>query len=85
MDQQDPDADIYEVINRLSEEEERLWASAGDGRGFDPAERKRLEDIKVELDTAYDLLHQRAALRAAGRDPAEAKERPADIVERYQQ
>jgi hypothetical protein len=85
MDGQDQDLDIYQVINALSREEERLWASAGDGRGLDPEERRRLEDIKVELDRAYDLLHQRAALRAAGRDPSEAKERPADIVERYQQ
>jgi hypothetical protein len=85
MDRPDPDIDIFQAINALSEEEERLWASAGDGRGLDPAERRRLDDIKVELDRAYDLLHQRAALRAAGRDPSEAEERPADIVERYQQ
>ena len=81
--EQDPD--IYELINALSKEEERLWAGAGDGRGLDPEERRRLEDIKIELDRAYDLLHQRAALRAAGRDPREAKERPAEVVERYQQ
>ena len=81
----DEDPDIYEIINALSKEEERLWASAGDGRGLDPEERRRLEDIKIELDRAYDLLHQRAALRAAGRDPREAKERPAEVVERYQQ
>jgi hypothetical protein len=81
----DPDDDIYQLINALSEEQERLWASAGDGRGLDPEERRRLDDIKIELDRAYDLIHQRAALRAAGRDPSEAKERPADVVERYQQ
>jgi hypothetical protein len=81
----DPDDDIYQLINALSAEEETLWASASDGRGLDPEERRRLDDIKVELDRAYDLLHQRAALRAAGRDPSEAKERPADVVERYQQ
>jgi hypothetical protein len=85
MDRPDQDFDIYDAINDLSQEEERLWASAGDGRGLDPAERERLNAIKVELDRAYDLLHQRAALRAAGRDPTEAKERPADIVEHYQQ
>jgi malate synthase len=85
MAQPDPDDDIYQLINALSEEEERLWASAGDGRGLDPEERRRLEVIKIELDRAYDLLHQRAALRAAGRDPSEARERPADVVERYQQ
>ncbi|MET0773647.1 MAG: DUF2630 family protein [Candidatus Limnocylindrales bacterium] len=85
MDVPDQDDDIYQIINALSKEEERLWASAGDGRGLDPEERRRLDDIKIELDRAYDLLHQRAALRAAGRDPSEAKERPADVVERYQQ
>jgi Protein of unknown function (DUF2630) len=85
MDRPDQDLDIFQIINALSQEEERLWASAGDGHGLDPAERRRLDDIRVELDRAYDLLHQRAALRAAGRDPTEAQERPADIVERYQQ
>ena len=85
MDVPDQDDDIYQIINALSKEEERLWASAGDGRGLDPEERRRLDDIKIELDRAYDLLHQRAALRAAGRDPSEARERPADVVERYQQ
>ena len=85
MAEPDQDPDIFELINALSKEEERLWASAGDGRGLDPEERRRLDDIKIELDRAYDLLHQRAALRAAGRDPREAHERPADVVERYQQ
>jgi hypothetical protein len=45
----------------------------------------RLEAIKVELDRAYDLLHQREAKRAAGLDPSDAAARPADIVERYEQ
>lgn len=81
----DQDDDIYQLINALSKEEETIWASASDGRGLDPEERRRLEEIKIELDRVYDLLHQRAALRAAGRDPSEAKERPADVVERYQQ
>jgi hypothetical protein len=85
VDRSDQDLDIYQAINALSEEEERLWASAGDGRGLDPAERQRLDDIRIELDRAFDLLHQRAALRGAGRDPSEAQERPAEIVERYQQ
>ena len=85
MDRPDQDIDLFQIINALSEEEERLWAGAGDGRGLEPPERQRLDDIKIQLDRAYDLLHQRAALRSAGRDPSEAKERPADIVERYQQ
>lgn len=85
MDRPDADIDIYRVINDLSKEEEGLWASAGDGRGLDPDERQRLDAIKVQLDRAYDLLHQRQALRAAGEDPDRAHTRPADIVEHYQQ
>jgi hypothetical protein len=79
------DSDVFGRINALSEEEERLWEHAGDGHGLTADEHARLEEIRVELDRAYDLLHQRAARRAAGLDPREASERPADIVEHYQQ
>jgi hypothetical protein len=85
MAQPDPDVDIFQLINDLSVEEEGLWASAGDGHGLDPDERERLEVIKVQLDRAYDLLHQRQALRAAGEDPSAANPRPPEVVERYQQ
>lgn len=79
------DGDIFGQINALSDEEEQLWEHAGDGHGLTAEEHQRLEAIKVELDRAYDLLHQRAARRAAGLDPLDAEPRPADIVERYQQ
>jgi hypothetical protein len=79
------DPDIFAYINELSEEEERLYATAGDGSGLSTAASERLEKIKVELDRCYDLLHQRDARRSAGLDPAGAELRPADIVERYQQ
>jgi Protein of unknown function (DUF2630) len=79
------DDDIFDRINALSEEEEHLWQSAGDGQGLGAEEHARLDAIKVELDRAYDLLHQRAARRAAGLDPREAEPRPAEIVENYQQ
>jgi hypothetical protein len=79
------DNDIFGRINALSDEEERLWEHAGDGHGLTAEEHERLESIKVELDRAYDLLHQREARRAAGQDPAEAEPRAADIVEGYQQ
>jgi hypothetical protein len=79
------DDDIFGRINSLSDEEERLWRHAGDGHGLTAEELERLESIKVELDRAYDLLHQRAARRAAGLDPRDAEPRPADVVERYQQ
>jgi hypothetical protein len=79
------DARLFQYINELSEEEEGLFARAGDGSGLSPIEIERLEEIKVELDQGYDLLHQRQARRAAGLDPAEAELRPAEIVERYKQ
>jgi hypothetical protein len=79
------DLDIFHKINELSAEEERLYAAAGDGSGLTVEATERLEAIKVELDRAYDLLHQRQARIAAGLDPDEATSRPAEVVERYQQ
>jgi hypothetical protein len=79
------DARVFERINELSAEEEKLYAAAADGGGLDADEVARLETIKVALDQAYDLLHQREARRAAGLDPREAELRPEETVERYQQ
>lgn len=79
------DLDIFRQINVLSEEEEQLYASAGDGHGLSEADRERLKVIKVELDRCYDLLHQRQARAAAGLNPDDARVRPAEVVERYQQ
>ena len=79
------DPDIFEYINNLSAEEERLYAEASDGSGLSTEASARLETIKVELDRCFDLLHQRQARRAAGLDPSEAELRPVEIVERYQQ
>ena len=79
------DTRLFERINELSAEEERLYATAADGGGLDSDEVARLETIKVALDQAYDLLHQRQARRAAGLDPTDATLRPEETVERYQQ
>lgn len=79
------DTDLFELINSLSSEEERLYEEAADGSGLGTSAIARLEEIKVELDRIYDLLHQRQARRAAGLDPNEAEPRPADVVEHYQQ
>ena len=79
------DADVFERINALSREEEELWARAADGSGLDGDERQRLDEIKVQLDQAYDLLHQREGRRDAGRDPSKARPRPPDVVEGYEQ
>jgi hypothetical protein len=79
------DARLFQYINELAEEEEQLFARAGDGSGLSQLEIERLEEIKVELDQGYDLLHQREARRAAGLDPSDAVVRTAEVVEHYKQ
>ena len=79
------DADLFGRINALSREEEALYAKAGDGSGLDGGDVERLEEIRVQLDQVYDLLHQRQGRRDAGQDPSRAHLRPADVVEDYKQ
>ena len=79
------DEDLFERINALSREEEALYAKAGDGGGLDGADLVRLEEIRVQLDQVYDLLHQRQGRRDAGEDPSDATFRPAEVVEDYEQ
>ncbi len=79
------DSDVFGRINALSHEEEELYARAADGSGLDADERERLEEIKIQLDQAYDLLHQRQGRRDAGDDPSAAQSRPPRVVEGYEQ
>ncbi len=79
------DQPIFDRINDLSTEEERLWQRASDGSGLTAEETERLATIKVELDRCFDLLHQRQGRRDAGLDPEGVEVRDADVVERYQQ
>ena len=82
------DAQIEARIDALEQEEQRLrkdeerQAEQGHTEvvGEDAG---RLAAIKVELDQLWDLLRQRRALRAAGRNPDDAQMRDADTVERY--
>ena len=48
-------------------------------------DRKRLEEVEVELDRCWDLLRQRRAHEEFGLDPDNTSERPADVVEGYEQ
>ena len=75
------DETILETIQRLVNEEHALWSQ--DARV--PGANERLEQIRVELDQCWDLLRQRRAKREFGQDPNEAKPRPPEIVERYEQ
>jgi len=73
------DADIYQQIKTLVEEEHALDR----GGQADAAQRRaRLEE---QLDQCWDLLRQRQARRHAGEDPQNAHARPISEVENYLQ
>ena len=78
------DQSIHEHIEGLVDEEHRLLEH-GDGGKLNESDRKRLDEIQVQLDRYYDLLRQRRARRDAGQDPNVAHMRSADTVEHYEQ
>jgi hypothetical protein len=78
------DAQIHGTIEDLVAEEHELWEREAAGNASDD-DRRRLEQLKVSLDTLWDLLRQRRALREAGRDPDDAELRRPEVVERYEQ
>jgi hypothetical protein len=75
------DDSLFRKIEGLVHEEQHLYKKSG----LADQDQVRLEAIKVELDQCWDLLRQRDARREFGKDPDEAKMRPAKVVERYQQ
>ena len=80
MTEKTTDQSVLSHIERLTQEEERLYAH-GSPTDEDSA---RLKALNVELDRCWDLLRQRRALREFGRDPDEAEPRPPGIVENYE-
>jgi hypothetical protein len=78
------DSTIQDQIEKLVAEEEEL-RRGHEGEGEDPERHKRLQQVKVELDRAWDLLRQRRAAEEFGQDPDDASERDADVVEGYEQ
>jgi hypothetical protein len=76
------DEDVIDRINELAHEEHSLFEKESRG-GISSEEKQRLKWLEVRLDQCWDLLHQRRALRAAGRDPNEAKARDEQTVEGY--
>lgn len=78
------DEQIHNSIDELVQEEHQLWEREAAGSATDE-DRQRLESLKVSLDQSWDLLRQRRALREAGRDPDDADERGANVVEGYEQ
>jgi hypothetical protein len=77
------DDEILAEINRLADKEHALERNSDDGLSAE--DQEQLRQIGVQLDRYWDLLRQRRAHRAAGRDPDEAQLREADTVESYRQ
>jgi hypothetical protein len=76
---------VLDTIEGLVAEEERLLHTGEEQGGLGPAEHRRLEEVRVELDRCWDLLRQRRARAEAGLDPNETSPRDADTVEGYLQ
>jgi hypothetical protein len=75
------DSHIQQTIEALIAEEHAIHSRPQ----HTVEDRKRVEDIEVQLDRAWDLLRQRRARREFGQAPDAAKARPAEVVERYRQ
>jgi hypothetical protein len=77
------DQDVLNRIDELVQEEERLL-HAHEGEGLSSEDHARMEEIKVQLDKAWDYLRQRRALRQYGENPDEASMRDGGTVEDYE-
>lgn len=77
------DRQVLSRIDELVQEEESLLHRHEGEDSLSPAEHARLEELKVQLDQAWDYLRQRRALRQYGENPDEASTRDADTVEGY--
>lgn len=78
------DQQVLDRIDQLVKEEEELL-HRHEGEGLDDDEHARLEELRVQLDKAYDYLRQRRSLREAGEDPDDASMRDGGTVEDYEQ
>lgn len=76
------DQEVLARIDELVQEEEELL-HRHEGEGLDDDEHARLDELKVQLDTAWDYLRQRRALREAGDNPDDASFRDGGTVEDY--
>lgn len=77
------DQQVLDRIDQLVREEEDLL-HRHEGEGLDDDEHARLEELKVQLDKAWDYLRQRRALRQYGENPDEASMRDGGTVEDYE-
>jgi hypothetical protein len=78
------DAQIHSTIEQLVAEEHRLWEDEANG-GNSEEDSKKLAEVKVALDTCWDLLRQRRAYSENKLDPNAAQARDESVVENYLQ
>ena len=76
--------DVHAHIEELVAEEHRLWELESSGNSGEE-ERRRLAQIKVELDRYWDLLRRRRAAGALGADEESVGLRSEETVENYLQ
>jgi hypothetical protein len=76
--------DVHAHIEELVAEEHRLWELEASG-GSGEEERRRLAQIKVELDRYWDLLRRRRAAAARGANEDDVALRSEETVENYLQ
>ena len=79
------DADIFNKVRELVDQEHALRASAGDGAIDLEEEHQRLKRLEQSLDQCWDLLRQREARREAGQEINQARVRSVNEVEQYLQ
>ena len=76
--------DVHTHIEALVAEEHTLWEHESSGNASE-GDRRRLAEIKVELDRYWDLLRRRRAAGTVGADPDQVELRSESIVEGYEQ
>ncbi|MGE0068010.1 MAG: DUF2630 family protein [Solirubrobacterales bacterium] len=76
------DKEVLSYVDELVQEEERLLR-AHEGEGLSSEDHARMEELKVQLDKAWDYLRQRRALRQYGENPDDASMRDGGTVEDY--
>jgi uncharacterized protein DUF2630 len=77
------DQEVLSRIDKLVQEEEQLL-HRHETEGLSSEEHGRLEELKIQLDQAWDYLRQRRALRQYGEDPDQASPRGSRTVENYE-
>jgi hypothetical protein len=78
------DDQVLSRIDELVREEEGLLHRHEGEEELSAEENARLEELKVQLDKAWDYLRQRRSLRESGLNPDDASERDAGTVEGYE-